>query len=723
MTAPFLPAPPLGEERSASWSQPPPVVRPSPAVCDLPLEEHPAVAQGLATSAARFGLRTVGDVLAHLPARYEDYEQAVPIAQLIPGREQTARARLQSIRVQRTRRRGLRLIRARLRDDTGLLEAVWFNQDYLVRTLNEGDELMLRGKVDKGSPTKMTVKAHEVVASGGGIHTQGLVPVYPGGEALPPRRVRELAAEVAAAAGGAVETLPTWIRGRLGLPAIADALGALHRPRHRGDVSSGRRRLAFEELLVLQLSLMVLQREEAERRSAPRLMGDGALRELVRMSLPFTLTAGQEKAVTDISRDLARPRPMRRLLQGEVGSGKTIVATLAVCQAAECDRQSAILVPTEVLAQQHIRTLDELLEPTGHRPVLLTGSVGAAERERRLMDLKTGTAMVAVGTQALLSQGVEFPRLGLVIVDEQHRFGVAQRQLLAEQVAALGGEGEAAHLLYMTATPIPRTLALTAFGDLQVSAIHGRPPGRRVVETQWVREDDRDDAYEFARAQVREGRQVFVICPRVDETDDEEEGKSAVAEAKRLAAGPFAGLSVGLAHGSLRGDDKRGAMEDFASGDTDVLVATTVVEVGIDVPNATVMIIENADRFGLAQLHQLRGRVGRGEHPGVCMVFGEPATEEGERRLEALAQNSDGFRLAELDLDIRGEGSILGRRQAGATDLHFARLGRDRRALAQARQIARRVLREDADLDLPEHRLLRGAVDARFADLTRAIEA
>ena len=715
-------APPLGSPRDAAPAATT-AVRPGPGICDAQLADHPGVSARLASAAARFGLGTVGDVLAHLPVRYEEYESAVPIARLVPGREQTARARLQSIRVQRTRRRGLRLVKARLRDDTGVLEAVWFNQDWLARSLAEGDELLLRGKVSAGSPPSMSVKAHEVVEGGEGLHTEGLVPVYPGGDALPPRRVRDLAARVAAGAPGAIETLPASLRGVLRLPTVGDALAGLHFPRDRGEADVGRRRMAFEELLVLQLALMVLQRREASRRTAPRLASGSALGDRVREALPFTLTAGQEEAIAAIAADLAGTRPMRRLLQGEVGSGKTIVAALAICQAVEADRQAAILVPTEVLAQQHLRTLDELLAPAGVRPVLITGALAAAERERRLMELGTGTAPVAVGTQALLSEGVDLPRLGLVIVDEQHRFGVAQRQLLADQVAALGGEGEAAHLLYMTATPIPRTLALTAFGDLRVSAIRGRPPGRRAVETRWVSEEDREEAYADVRDQIRDGRQAFVICPRVDESGDPDGGRSAVAEAARLAAGPFADLSVGLAHGSLRGGDKRGAMEQFAAGETDVLVATTVVEVGIDVPNATVMIIEDADRFGLAQLHQLRGRVGRGEHPGVCMVFGEPDTEEGERRLEALTQTGDGFELAELDLEIRGEGSILGRRQAGRGDLRFARLGRDARVLDDAHAAAGRILERDAELARAEHRLLAAAVEARFEDLTRAIEA
>jgi ATP-dependent DNA helicase RecG len=410
---------------------------------------------------------------------------------------------------------------------------------------------------------------------------------------------------------------------------------------------------------------------------------------------------------------------MRRLLQGEVGSGKTVVAALALCQAVEAGAQAALLVPTETLAEQHLHTLDALLAPAGVSPVLLTGRVPRAERERRLMALATGTALVAVGTQALLSEGVAFDRLGLAVVDEQHRFGVEQRQALSERAAGPAG---AAHLLYMTATPIPRTLALTAYGDLTVSTIRGRPPGRAPVATRWVREADREEAYELVRAQLRAGHQAYVICPLVEE-GEAAEARAATTEAERLVAGPFAAFSVGLAHGAQRTEEKRAAMADFASGRTDLLVATTVVEVGIDVPNATTIVVEGADRFGLAQLHQLRGRVGRGEAPGLCLLFGEPPTEEGARRLEALTQTSDGFRLAELDLEIRGEGSLLGLRQAGATDLRVARLGRDRRELAEARYLARRTLEGDPRLARPEHRLLRDAVLARFDALPRLLDA
>jgi ATP-dependent DNA helicase RecG len=573
------------------------------------------------------------------------------------------------------------------------------------------------------------VKAHEALGGAGseGIHTEGLVPVYPASEAMPARRLRELVDLARPYAGAAVERLPAWMRVRLDLPAVADALVAAHFPRGPGEYRGGRRRLVLDELIVLQLGLEAVRRHEARHRRAPALTGAGERSDALLAALPFTLTAEQRRVTGEIARDIAQPRPMRRLLQGEVGSGKTVVAALAICQAVEAGAQAALMVPTETLAEQHLRTLDALLAPAGIAPVLLTGRVPRAERERRLLALRTGTAPLAVGTQALLSEGVDFASLGLVIVDEQHRFGVEQRQALAERTAE--GDGRAPHLLYMTATPIPRTLALTAYGDLRVSSIRGRPPGRSPVATRWVREADREAAYEAIRSELRRGRQAYVICPLVEAADGAPDGaappdeaRAAVAEAERLAAGPLAAFTVGLAHGAQRGDERREAMAAFAAGRTEVLVATTVVEVGIDVPNATVMMIEDADRFGLAQLHQLRGRVGRGEHPGLCLLLGDPVTDEGARRMEAVVQTDDGFRLAELDLALRGEGSIMGVRQAGATDLRFARLARDRLELAQARQIARRTLREDPSLLRPEHRFLHEAVRERFSDLPKLLE-
>lgn len=713
-------APPFGEGRDAPWPASPEPPGPNPAMLSSPLTELPGIGPATAERAATLGIGTIGALLLHLPARHEDFADGVTSVRDLPvGGEATVAVELLSISVVPTRRRGLRLVRARVRDASGPLTAVWFNRDYLARTLSPGDRLLLRGKVSAGAPPQMTVGTHEVLggATSEGLHTRGLVPVHPAGEALTPRRIRELVDLALPYARALRDPLPLWIRDRLGLPSKADAVAALHFPRTRRDARIGRRRLVLEELVVLQLGLLALKRREEQRAPAPALRSDGAVADRVRAALPFTLTPQQERTLAEIEGDLRRTVPMRRLLQGEVGSGKTVVAALAICRAIESDVQAALLVPTETLAEQHLRSLDAVLGPAGISPVLLTGRVPKAERERRLLAISSGTAPVVVGTQALLTEGVAFRRLGLVVVDEQHRFGVEQRGRLAERAS----DGSA-HLLYMTATPIPRTLALTAFGDLSVSTIRGRPPGRAPVETTWLREPDRPRAYELIRAEVARGRQAYVICPRVSE-GEEGTGRSAEEEAPRLAAGPLAGLRVGMAHGAQPSEERRRVMGAFGAGEIDVLVATTVVEVGIDVPNATVMVIEDADRFGLAQLHQLRGRVGRGVEPGACIVFGEPAGPEGARRLEALTQVGDGFRLAELDLEIRGEGSVMGIRQSGPTDLRFARLARDTKEIAQARHVAKRALAEDRRLSDPRHGPLRAAVLERFSDIPRLLDA
>ena len=715
--------PPFAEGRGTPATGPFPARRPALAWWDAPITELAGVGRVTGERAATMGITRVGDLLEHLPVRYLTYDDARPLGELAIDEEATVRVRIGRIAVRPTRRRSLRIVEATVSDATGAAVAVWFNQEYLIRVLEPGQEIMLRGRLEPGRPPKIVVKAHEVLGGQGseGRHTQGLVPVYPASEALSARRLRELVDAARPYVGAAVENLPAWMRMRLNVPHHADALAAIHFPRTTREGRLGRRRLVLEELVVLQLGLGAVRRHEQLGRPAPSLRGDNGLRDAVLGGLPFSLTAEQQRVTGEIARDLERNRPMRRLLQGEVGSGKTVVAALAICQAVEAGRQAALLVPTETLADQHLRTLDALLAPAGISPVLVTGRVSAGERDHRRLALRSGTASVAIGTQALLFEHAAFARLGLVVVDEQHRFGVEQRQALADR-ATDSGDDAAAHLLYMTATPIPRTLALTAYGDLRVSTIRGRPPGRQPIATRWIREPERDEAYELVRAQLRAGHQGYVICPRV-EGGEEALARAAVEEAERLRRGPFAAFTVGLAHGAQKGDEKRAAMTAFAGGHTDLLVATTVVEVGIDVPNATIMLIEDADRFGLAQLHQLRGRVGRGEAPGLCMLFAEPATEDGQRRLEAITHTQDGFRLAELDLELRGEGAVLGVRQSGPTDLRFARLTRDRRELAEARHIARRTLRDDPRLERPEHSLLRRAVLERFADLPRLLDA
>lgn len=722
-TTDIPPGPPLGSSKGTPWPAEVPPGRPDAAWWRRSIGDLTGVGPAAVTRAATLNISTVGDLLLHLPSRYEAFGDGVrPVAALTAGEEVTVRVVLDGITVQPTRRRHLKIVRARVHDGSGRMVATWFNQQHLARQLHPGDELLLRGRVGGDGRRELSVRSHEVLDGRGpeGLHTTGLVPVYPATEQMPPRRLRELVAAARHLVRAAPDPVPTWARVRLGRPPVADALAAVHFPRSLREASDARRHLALGELLELQVGLRALRRREEGTRRAPALPATGAIVDPVVAALPFRLTQEQARAVYRIGRDLERTTPMRRLLQGEVGSGKTLVALLAMCQAVEAGAQAAILAPTETLAEQHLRTLDALLEPAGISPVLVTGRLPAAERDRRRMALATGTARIAVGTQALLSEGVQFARLGLVVVDEQHRFGVEQRQALAEAASVDGGES--AHLLYMTATPIPRTLALTDYGDLAVSTLRHRPPGRVPVETRWVHDGEREAAYEAVRAELGAGRQAYVICPLVED-GQAAEARAATAEARRLAEGPFKNFRVGLAHGAQRGDEKRATMADFAAGDIDLLVATTVVEVGIDVPNATVMIIEGADRFGLAQLHQLRGRVGRGGHPGTCILFGDPATPDGERRLEAAVAISDGFRLAEADLEIRNTGSLLGVRQAGPSDLRVADRRHHRRELAQARTLARWVLRDDPQLDRPEHAALRAAVARRFASIPRLLDA
>ncbi|HMM48502.1 MAG TPA: ATP-dependent DNA helicase RecG [Miltoncostaeaceae bacterium] len=721
-TTPALGTVALGEsdhaERPVRW----PARVPAWAWWTRPVGDLPGVGPAGARHAASLGIATVADLLQHLPHRYESFDDGLqPVGALRPGQEATVRVVLDTIGVHPTRRRGLVLVRARVHDDSGPITLTWFNQRHLARQLHPGDRLLVRGRMGAPGRRELAVRSHEVLdgETSEGLHTTGLVPVYPASERFPSRRVRELVDRARPLARTAPDPLPTWARVRLGRAPIADALSGVHFPRTLAEATDARCRLALGELLVLQVGLAALRRRDARRRTAPVLRATGAMSRPLLEALPFRPTGEQERAAAQIGRDLRAPTPMRRLLQGEVGSGKTLVALLAICQAVEGGAQAALLAPTETLAEQHLRTLDRMLAPTGHLPVLLTGRIGAGERRRRLQALAAGTAAIAVGTQALLSPEVRFARLGLVVVDEQHRFGVAQRHALSEATAAL--EGESPHLLYMTATPIPRTLALTDYGDLAVTTIRHRPPGRAPVETLWYREQEREEAYERIRVALRAGRQAYVVCPLVEEGEGAQ-ARAATAEARRLAEGPFADFRVALAHGAQRSDEKLTAMNAFAAGEVDLLVATTVVEVGIDVPNATVMLIEDADRFGLAQLHQLRGRVGRGEHPGTCILFGEPSTPEGERRLEALVEIDDGFRLAQVDLDIRDTGSLLGVRQAGPSDLRVADRRRHRRELAQARRLARWILRDDPHLRAPAHHDLRAAVAERFAAIPRLLD-
>jgi ATP-dependent DNA helicase RecG len=566
------------------------------------------------------------------------------------------------------RRRGrLQMLTARISDGTATVSATWFNQPWLERQLQPGTAVRLRGRQGRYG---FDVRSFDI---GEGEATADFAPVYPASEDITAKKLREL---VGAALPAALsDPLPADLKQREALPERVDALWALHRPRSLAEAEVGRRRLAFDELLLLQIWL-ARRRRERESEVAPALGPPGGLVARYRDVLPFRLTEHQERAIADLDRDLERSVPMQRLLQGEVGSGKTVVALYALLRAVEAGKQGALMAPTETLAEQHFLTLEEPCSLLGVTCALLTSST--AKRERDLAP----NADIVVGTHALIQEGVEFRDLAVAVVDEQHRFGVEQRKALTA--------GRSPHVLHMTATPIPRTLALTVYGDLAVSEITRPPADRKPIKTAWVAEDRSAAAYSRLRKHLDAGRQAYVVCPLIEESETTQ-ARAAEAEADRLQKAELRGYRVGLLHGRLRPAERRELMGRFKAGELDVLVATTVIEVGVDVPNATIMIIQEADRFGLAQLHQLRGRVGRGAEQSYCLLISrarEDLTEPAIERLEALVRTNDGFELAEVDLDIRGSGQLLGTRQSGLTDLHFAHLRKDRSLLERARAVA-----------------------------------
>jgi ATP-dependent DNA helicase RecG len=648
------------------------------------VEALPGVGPAVKRKLDRLGLRTVGDLLAHRPFRYEEPVSEVRIADL--GGEEEVAIRGEVLSVTKRRRGRLQMLTARVSDGTATVSATWFNQPWLERQLQPGTPVRLRGRQGRYG---FDVRSFDI---GGGEATADFAPVYPASEEITPKKVREL---VGAALPRALpDPLPAALKVAETLPARIDALWALHRPRSLEEAEVGRRRLAFDELLLLQVGLAVLRRER-ETEVAPELAPPGELVARYRSVLPFELTEHQERAITEIDADLQRTVPMQRLLQGEVGSGKTVVALYALLRAVEAGRQGALMAPTETLAEQHFLTLDEPCRELGVSCALLTSS-----SPKRARDLAP-QADIVVGTHALIQEGVQLENLAVAVVDEQHRFGVEQRKALTA--------GRTPHVLHMTATPIPRTLALTVYGNLSVSEIAKPPANRKPIVTAWVTEERSAEAYSRLRKHLDGGRQAYVVCPLIEESETSQ-ARAAEAEAERLRRAELRGYRVGLLHGRLRPADRRELMARFKAHELDVLVATTVIEVGVDVPNATIMIVQEADRFGLAQLHQLRGRVGRGAEQSYCLLISrarEDLTETAVSRLEALVRTTDGFELAEEDLELRGGGQLLGTRQSGLTDLKFAHLRRDRPLLERARALADELV----DADGP----LRGEVDRLFA--------
>jgi len=663
-----------------------------PERLDLPLESLASVSPALARKLRSLGLVTVADVLFRRPRRYEAAAEEVAIADLFGSAEVAIAGVITDVRLRRPRRR-LTLLTARIADESGTIAATWFNQPWLADSLRPGTRVRLRGRPGRHGFEVRSFDTGEARA------TADYAPVYGASEQVTSGRLRELArAALDEHAADVLDPLPA----DLDLPLRRDALVAVHFPTDPHEAEYARRRLAFDELVALQLAVA---RSRGEAPAGEALPPPGDLVARYRAALPFELTEHQESALREIDGDLALGVPMRRLLQGDVGSGKTVVALYTLLRAVEAGHQGALMVPTETLAEQHFLTIEALCASLGIVAVLLTASSGAA---RARAEIESGHAQIAVGTHALIQRGVSFADLAVAVVDEQHRFGVAQRQALSELRP---------HVLHMTATPIPRTLALTVYGDLAVTEIAKPPATRKAVITAWVGAERSGEAYERLRVHLDAGRQAYVVCPLI-EVSETRLARAAAEEAERLRSGELSGYRVGLLHGRLKAAERREVMRAFAGGELDVLVATTVIEVGVDVPNATIMIVQEADRFGLAQLHQLRGRVGRGAEQSYCLLISRPKielTDPARARLEALVEISDGFELAERDLELRGEGQLLGTRQSGAGQLRFVRLRADRGLLERARELAGTLLACDGPLHDAADGLLDGADPSTLA--------
>ncbi len=676
---------------------------------DTALQYVKGVGPHRAALLAKKRLATIRDALFFVPLRHEDRTRLTPLRALVPGQAVTCTGLIAGVSPPPPGRPQIPFT-VMLRDETGHVAASWFRAPYLGRVLKRGQRLVLHGKVTRfrGMLT-LQHPDYEVVESGDDdrLHTGRLVPVYSSTEGLPQRGLRRLMFSIVEQFADAVpEMLSDAVRTRRRLVPLATALRDAHFPQTDDAAAAARRRLAFDDFLFLQLGLAILRSRTTRARGiamSPR--GDLVAR--LRASLPYRLTAAQERVWDEIRRDMGAPFPMHRLLQGDVGSGKTVVAAHAVLTAIEAGYQAAVMAPTEILAEQHYMTFRQLLAPLGVRVTLLTSALKARERTQRRAAVAAGEVDCAVGTHALVQQDVAFRRLGLAVVDEQHRFGVAQR-------ARLKAKGEHPDLLVMTATPIPRTLALTLYGDLDVSVLDELPPGRRPVKTVARTEAKRRAIYAFIREQVAAGRQVYVVYPLVEESEAVDL-KAATDMARHLAEEVFPDLAVGLLHGRMSFEEKDAVMGRFKDGALHVLVSTTVIEVGIDVPNASVMLVEHAERFGLSQLHQLRGRVGRGPWTSYCILLhGAHLTEEAQRRIDALVATTDGFRIAEADLEIRGPGEFFGTRQSGLPEFRVADLIRDAALLEEARGEAQRIIAADAELRDPAHRALREGLLARW---------
>ena len=674
-----------------------------------PVTTIKGVGQKIAEKLNKLGAESILDMLYLFPRRYDDYTLFKPINKLQYGEQVTIIGTIWQTKVRRSRT-NQPITETIVNDGTGSIQATWFNQPWLADQLPAGMQIVLSGKVEMflgrlvfNSPEWEPLELEP-------LRTRRIVPVYPLTDGLTAAKMRELMQRVVKEWSARVpDPLPAEIRKRRRLYSLPRAIQQMHFPDNQESMRRARQRLAYDELFQLQLGVQ-RQRRDWQAHNGMPLSIEPEQFDVFMNALPFQLTGAQQRVIEEIRADLTQSRPMNRLLQGDVGSGKTIVAAAAMVSAAWAGAQAALMAPTEILAEQHYRGLCALLEPLGLQVALLTGSTPASDRQAIYDGLADGSIQMAIGTHALIQPVVTFRRLGVAIIDEQHRFGVDQRAALREKGPSDNGDAVSPHLLVMSATPIPRTLALSIYGDLDMSILDEMPPGRQEIKTRWLRASERERAYNFIRRQTAEGRQAFIIYPLVEESDLID-ARAAVEEFERLSHEVFPDRRVGLVHGRLRSDEKEAAMRAFVQHETDMLVATSVIEVGVDVPNSSVIVIEGADRFGLAQLHQFRGRVGRGQHQSYCILIAEDVSADAEQRLEALEATNDGFVLAERDLELRGPGEFFGRRQSGLPDLRLASLLHDSEVLTMAQEDAAAIFTTDPNLELPEHQYLRESVE------------
>lgn len=679
------------------------------------IKDIPSIPQRFLPKLKRLGIKTVRDLLRHFPTRYEDWSEVSPIAELKAGDEKTIHGIVQEVNQTKTWKKRMIVTEALVADESGSIRAVWFNQPYIGKMLQKGKLINIAGKVVKQKNELLfSNPAYELVPKSGETkHTARIVPIYPETKGLTSKGLRFIIKPIIESLEPIPEFIPEEVLEKLGLPEIHEAVRSIHIPSSIEEAGRARERFAFQDLFLLQMK-NAMEKEALKKQRAPQIGWSEKDIEKMTSSLPFTLTDSQRRALGEILSDIKEPHPMNRLLQGDVGSGKTVVAGIAALLAVKKGLQSAFMAPTEILARQHYRTLTSLFPEMEREIGLLVSKEarifyesGLEEKttKKKLVDaVANGKVGILVGTHALIQKGVEFQHLGFVVVDEQHRFGVRQRAKLTKS------SGISPHFLSMSATPIPRTLMMSVFGNLDISLITELPKGRKKVITKIVDPKNRDKAYAFIRGEVRKGKQVYVVCPRIEQSthDDGKEIRASASswsdvkavedEYEKLSEKVFPDLRVAKLHGRMKSAEKEAVMKSFASGGSDILVSTTVIEVGVDVPNATIMMIEGAERFGLAQLYQLRGRVGRSELQSFCFLFTDSNSETAKRRLQSLLTAKNSFELAEKDLEIRGPGEFLGEAQSGMPDIAMTAI-QNPELLKTAQEVSREILEKDPELN------------------------